>query len=185
MSTNGIEQEMVSLVPVRSEQDILPKWIGTPIADLLAYQNLGKPFAVYDQAEVILTMCMDYRKTLRIPGNFAYILRTAGGNPSRTEFEISFAIAVKGIRSLALIAHDDCGMVGLKDRRDTFVQGLVRAGWSGEDAGYHFDNHAPSYEILDPVRFVSAQARDLQKRYPTVTVAPLFYSVEDGLLYQI
>ena len=34
-------------------------------------------------------MCMDNRKQLRLPDNFAYILRTGGGNIRYSEFKIS------------------------------------------------------------------------------------------------
>lgn len=173
------------MIPVWTDECILPKWRGTPISDLLAYHNLERPFRSYERAELAVAMCMDHRKSLRIPDDFAYVLRTGGGNPSRVEFEISFAVAVKGIRALALIAHDDCGMVGLSGRRDAFVEGLVEAGWVRGVAEAYFDTHAPSSEVADPVEFVRTQALSIQAAYPSVTVAPLFYSVGERLLYQI
>lgn len=174
-----------ALTPVGAYEDIFSEWRGTPIADLIAYHNLGRPHRTHVQAELLIIMCMDYRNTLRIPDNFAYILRTGGGNPSRIEFEISFAIAVKGIRALALIAHDDCGMVGLSGRCDIFEQGLVEVGWAREEARAHFDMHARSLEIPDPVEFACVQARRMQACYLNTAVAPLFYSVKEGLLCQI
>lgn len=174
-----------TLLSVTTEDDILPKWRGTPIHDLLAYHNLRRPYRAYDRAELVITMCMDYRKVLRIPDNFAYVLRTGGGDPSKVAFEISFAIAVGGVSTLALIAHDDCGMVDLRGRRSAFVQGLIREGWQREEAEMHFDTHAPIYEVWDSAEFIYAKANSLQARFPNITVTPLFYSVKDGLLYQV
>ncbi len=173
------------LTPVTVEDDILPEWLGTPIHDLLAYHNLKRPYLVHDTAQLMITMCMDYRKVLRIPTGFAYVLRTGGGNPNNVQFEISFAVAIGGVRALALIAHDDCAMVGLSGRRDAFVQGLVHEGWKREEAEMHFDAHALRYEVHDSVELVGAKASRLQARYPSITVAPLFYSVKEDLLYQV
>jgi carbonic anhydrase len=173
------------LTPVKAKEDIFPKWQGTPIGDLLAYHNLRRPYRTYDKAVLLVAMCMDHRKALQIPDRFAYILRTGGGNPNRVLFEISFGVALGGVRALALIAHDDCGMVGLSARRDDFVQGLILEGWPREEAEAHFDTNAPLCEVPDSIEFVVTEAERLQKRYPDLTVAPLFYSTEEGLLYQI
>lgn len=131
-------------------------------------------------------MCMDNRKVLRIPDNFAYILRTGGANLGRIEFKVSFAVAVGGVRSICLIGHSDCGMVNLRSKREESVDGLVRhGGWNREEAGRHFDRHASEFEIGSAVDFVRREAARLRKRYPNVTVAPLYYTVEDGLLHQV
>ena len=49
----------------------------------------------------------------------------------------------------------------------------------------HFDEHAARCEIGDAAEFVCLEARRLRERYPRIMVAPLFYLVEDGNLYQI
>lgn len=59
---------------------------------------------------------MDHRVRLRIPENFAYILPTGGGNLRHSEFKVSFAIAVGGVRAIALIGHSYCGMAGVAAR---------------------------------------------------------------------
>lgn len=87
---------------------------------------------------------------------------------------------------MCLIGHSDCGMTGLRHRRDAFVRGLVeRAGWTDARARLQFDEHVSRCEIADPAAFVSAEARSLGERYPKLLVAPLIYSVEDGRLYQV
>ncbi len=173
-------------LPVNKQQDILPEYQGTPIGDLFAYHNLEKPDDDSTQAELLIGMCMDHRKKLHIPANFAYIIRTGGANLKRLEFYVSFAVAIAGIRSICLIGHDHCGMVGLSSKKEKFIQGLVEnGGWNKQDAEDHFKAFAAQSEVGDAIEFVWWEARRLKKQYPKIQVAPLFYSLEDGLLYQV
>ncbi|MFZ1683641.1 MAG: carbonic anhydrase [Candidatus Zixiibacteriota bacterium] len=129
---------------------------------------------------------MEHRYTLCLPENFAYILRTGGVNLKRIEFKVSYAIAVGGVQHLCLVGHDNCGMVNLSWRRDLFVRGLVKfGGWTAQAAEEHFDQHAAEFEIGDAQRFILAEAERLRLRYPRIKVAPLFYQVDEGMLYQI
>ncbi len=173
------------LNPVMSEQDILPQWRDTPIGDLLRYHNLGVPHRAYARAELLIGMCMDNRISMRIPDNFAFILRTGGARLDRVEFKISFAIAVGGVRAIAVFGHDDCGMIRLGERREQFLLGLMSVGWTRPVAEAHFDANVSKFEIDEPVQSTLTQVRRLRERFPTLPVAPLFYSVKDGRLYQI
>lgn len=129
---------------------------------------------------------MDNRKHLRIPGNFAYIIRAGGANLRYSEFQVSYAIAVGGVKSIALIGHTQCGMVNLISKKTAFIQGLVNnASWESESAEDHFNHYAPIFEIGNEVDFVLSEARRLRLRYPGIQVAPLLYRVEDNLLYLI
>ena len=96
---------MERLIPVTAEPDILPAYRKTPIETLLAYQNLNRPHGIHDKAELLIGMCMDNRKHLRVPENFAYIIRAGGGNLRYSEFKVSYAIAIGGISAIALLAH--------------------------------------------------------------------------------
>jgi carbonic anhydrase len=160
---------------------------GTPVERLLRYHNLGDPLPPSTgHAEMLVGMCMDNRKELRLPNEFAYVLRAAGGNLKGSEFEVSYAVGVGGISTIALLAHTDCGMAHVTERRDLFVRGLVeRAGCKAEDASRHFDKYATRYEIGDPVKFVVSEAVRIQSYYPRLMVAPLLYTVEDDRLTQI
>ena len=177
---------MNRIVKVSTPDDILAQYRDGPVGRLLEYGNLERPFDEYDKAELLIGMCMDNRKRLRLPPNFAYIIRTGGGNLKFSEFKVSFAIALGGVQAIALIGHTDCGMVNLKARRERFVEGLVEhAGWSRETAEEHFAQSVPHFEIHDPVVFVSSEAKRLGSLYPRIQVAPLLYRVEDNRLYQI
>jgi carbonic anhydrase len=90
------------------------------------------------------------------------------------------------VKSIALIGHNQCGMVNLIARKDIFIKGLVEnAGWEPELAEQHFMNFAPMFEVGNEVDFILSEAKRLRLRYPKIQVAPLFYKVEDNLLYQI
>lgn len=166
------------------DEDIPAAYRDTPIGDLVRYHNLGAEAPAYERAALLIGMCMDHRKQLRLPENFAYVLRAGGANFRRHEFKLSFAIAVGGVRAIALVGHTDCGMVGLSERREAFIEGLVEgAGWDRETAALHFDDSVGRFAIDDAAGFVISEAQRLRRRYPKVTVAPLLYDVEDGRLY--
>jgi carbonic anhydrase len=177
---------MKRLSSVKSREDIFPEYLNTPIGLLLEYHNLDREYEIYTQAQLLIGMCMDNRKHLRIPDNFSYIIRAGGANLRYSEFKVSYAIAVGGVKSIALIGHNQCGMVNLAARREMFIKGLVEnAGWEQELAEQHFMNFAPMFEIGNELDFVSSEAKRLRSRYPKIQVAPLLYRVEDNLLYQV
>lgn len=177
---------MERLLPVTEPDHILTPYRNTPIGLLLEYHNLGRPPEPYTQAQLLIGMCMDNRKHLRIPDNFAYIIRAGGANLRYSEFKVSYAIAVGGVKAIALIGHTHCGMVNLIARKDQFIQGLVdNAGWEPDRAEDHFLHFAPMFEIGNEVDFVLSEAQRLRWRYPKIQVAPLIYRVEDNLLYLI
>ncbi len=172
------------LIPIEAETDIPDPYRESPIARLLAYHNLGAPYETYAQAQLLIGMCMDHRKHLHIPDNFAYIIRAGGANLRYSEFKVSYAIAVGGVSAIALIGHTQCGMVNLMARQERFIDGLVeRAGWEREWAEEHFRHFAPMFEIGNETDFVLSEAKRLRLRYPGCLVAPLLYRVEDNRLY--
>ena len=177
---------MDRLVPITTKEDIFPELQETPIGLLLEYHNLDRAYETYTRAELLIGMCMDNRKHLHIPDNFSYIIRAGGANLRYSEFKVSYAIAVGGVKHIALIGHNQCGMVNLMARRDTFINGLVEmAGWEQEFAEQHFTQFAPMFEIGNEIDFLLSEVQRLRMRYPKIQVAPFLYKVEDNLLYQV
>lgn len=175
---------MHRLLPVRTIDEIPVAYRGTPIGQLFEYHNLGRPYDAYTNAQLLIGMCMDHRKHLQIPNNFAFIIRTGGANLRYSEFKVSYAIAVGGVRSIALIGHTNCGMVNLIARKEPFIAGLVEsAGWTREQAEEHFHHFAPMFEIGNEKDFILSEVKRLRLRYPKILVAPLIYRVEDNRLY--
>jgi carbonic anhydrase len=177
---------MDRLIPVQSKKDIPNEYRDTPVGLLLEYHNLDRVKDVCSNPQLLIAMCMDNRKHLHIPDNFAFIIRTGGANLRYSEFKVSYAISTGGIRHIVLIGHNQCGMVDLISRRESFIQGLVEgAGWDRQAAEEHFAQFAPIFEIGNEIDFVLSESKRLKSRYPKIEIAPLMYRVEDNLLYMI
>jgi len=177
---------MNRLSPISSKEDIFPQYRDTSVGLLLEYHNLHRAYETYTQAQLLVGMCMDNRKHLHIPDNFSYIIRAGGANLRHSEFKVSYAIGVGGVKHIALIGHNNCGMVNLIARKEIFINGLVQnAGWEKEKAEQHFNQFAPMFEIENEIDFILSETQRLRLRYPKIQVAPLLYLVDDNLLYQI
>jgi len=177
---------MSELTSIQSKSDIPKELQNTPVGLLLEYNNLDRVDPPFQSAQLLIGMCMDNRKHLHTPDNFAFILRAGGANFKRNQFKISYAIAVGGVRHMALIGHSQCGMVNLKSRKEIFIQGLVSgAGWTREKAEEHFDKYEPIFEIKNETDFILSEVKRLREDYPKIQITPLFYKVEDNLLYVI
>jgi carbonic anhydrase len=175
-----------SLIKIQHTQDIPAVYRNTPIEKLLKYQNLKSPLAKTDKAELLVGMCMDNRKQLRIPDNFAFIIRSPGANLEFSHFPISYVIGVAGVKYMAIIGHDDCAMVNLDAKKDRYIDGLVKnAEWSEAKATQSFAKNEPIFEIHDEVAFILDQTRLLRKIFPPITIVPMIYKVKDNLLYLI
>lgn len=174
------------LLPITSPADIPSQYRSTPIADFLEYHNLDRPFNSYTSAEMLIGMCMDNRKHLRIPDNFSFIIRAGGANLRYSKFKVSYAIAVGGAKAIAIIGHTQCGMCGLHNRKEQFIEGMIeRAGWTREQAERQFEEEAPKFEIGNEAEFVLSEVARLRKEYPKIIVAPMIYDVADNKLYII
>ncbi|MBI5054300.1 MAG: carbonic anhydrase [Chloroflexi bacterium] len=177
---------MNRLVAVSTRESIFSEYQESPIGLLLEYHNLDRPLDEYANAQLLIGMCMDNRKHLRLPDNFAFIIRSGGANLRYSEFKVSYAIAIGGVKAIALIGHNNCGMVNLMSKRESFVQGLVEnAGWNREKAEDHFELLAPMFEIGNEIGFVLSEAKRLRLQYPKIQIAPLLFRLEDSRLYLI
>ena len=131
-------------------------------------------------------MCMDHRKELIIPNEFAYILRSAGGSLRHSDVDVAYAVSVGGVDTSALLPHTDCGMSEVMTKCELYIAGLVsRAGWTPESAAEHFDEYARSHHIGDAMEFVMGEATRIGELFPPVRVAPLMYRVVSDRLVQV
>jgi carbonic anhydrase len=185
---NGPGDRIVpKLIETNTPDDILPVYRGTPVEDLLRYHNMGKALPADNTTpKMFVAMCIDFRKFLVIPNDYAFIMRTAGARLKGNEFELLYAIAVGGVSTVVLIGHTDCGMTRVLNQREQFVSGLgQRAGVAPDKAEELFDTYASGYAIEDPVKAMVAQAIDLRGLLNDVMLAPLLYRVSDNRLVQI
>lgn len=177
---------MTEILPVNYRSDILPEYRDTPVGLLLEYHNLERATGSLRKRRLLIGMCMDSRSAIRMPRNFAYVLRTAGANMRDNEFRMSYAISVLRVRTIVLIAHTDCGMKTVADKHDEFITGMVEfAGWTADQAEAVYAEGLPKFGISDEVEFVMGEAARLRTLYPRIEVAPLLYRLEDHLLYQL
>jgi carbonic anhydrase len=177
---------MKMLTAINSYSDIPSEYRETPVGLLLSYHNLGLAHDSYSKAHILIGMCMDNRKHLHIPDNFAFIIRSGGANLRYSEFKVSYAIGVGQVSHIALIGHNNCGMVNLSARKNEFIDGLVNfAGWEKERAEEHFFHFAPMFEIGSETDFILSETKRLRLRYPKIQIAPLYYVVDDNRLYLI
>ena len=179
---------MDSLISISSEKDI-PQWLrGTPISMLLATHNLGTRFrlAQHQLPPLLIGTCMDYRVSLNIPKDFAFIIRIAGANMRDQEFPIAFALSSKKVKAIAIIGHTECNMAELNDKKNAFVSGLEAAlKWTPEKAGEFFDSSVDQFNIGTVVPFILQETVRLRGQFPDVIIAPLIYDVTNGKLYLI
>lgn len=179
-----IKKEKLSVV--LSEEDIPKRLRNTPVELLLRYHNLRKTFDRYDKAKILIGMCMDHRKHLHIPDNFAYIIRSGGGNLRYSEFKVSYAVSVGDVNAIVVLGHNNCGMTNLISKEEKFINGLVKkCNWKEETAREHFRSYLPMFEIGNEVDFAVSEAKRLREKYKNILIVPLFYNVEDNLLYII
>ncbi len=176
----------IALTAVHTETDILTAYRGTPIGDLLRYQNLGLAPRQYPRPEVLVATCLEQHAALRVPEGFAISLHTAAASLKRDPFKVSWAIGVAGVSAIAIVGHDDCRLVELRSHREQFVVQMIEAaGWERPAAEQHFDHWSDLFEVEDPAGFVAAEAARLQSRYPKILVAPLLYQSATGKLRQV
>lgn len=175
-----------TLHPVTTPDDVLGPYRGTPIESLLLAQNLGVEFEFSGEPQLVVATCIDPRIDLRLPPGSAFIIRTAGVNlKDEALFQFGFLTSVMGLRHVALIAHEDCAMTRLHDKRQTFVDRLVeRTGCDARSAELYFDDHVDFWNVPDAITVVRDHAENI-RRGGGVVVAPLFYSLREGRLLQI
>ena len=171
-------------IEINALSEIPKEYRDTPISLLLEYHNLERPFDTYSSAQLLIGMCMDSRKHLKVPDNFAFIIRSGGANLRTAEFKVSYAIGAGGVTAIALMGHNDCGMVNLIARKKQFTEGLCKnAGWTEEQAEEHFNQFSPIFEIGNETDFVLSEAQRLRTRYPKITVAPMLYALQTNRLF--
>lgn len=177
---------MIETVPIASIDDIFDEYRGTPIEKLLCYHNFDTKFEQYDRAEMLIAMCIDHRKYIHMPDNFAYVIRSAGANLRNQEFQVSFAIGVGNVKACAVIGHNECAMATLDSRKDEFIEGLVKnASWTPNQGEEQFNKYLPLYQIGDEREHTLNETERLNKVYPSMLVAPLFFNVHDNKISQL
>lgn len=148
---------------------------GTSALDLLLRShNGGEAFAPFPVPRLVLLTCMDFRIRLRLPENFAFVLRTGGARGGPVETELAFALGRCGIDEVAVIGHTDCAMRA----PDPAVYEPLHLGEARTDALKEALGRAA---VHDEVAFTTAEAERLSRSLG-VRAAPFLYDVRTHLL---
>lgn len=175
------------LLPLDSKDDIPESLRTTPIAELISCHNFYEVTDMDsdDKADLIIGMCVDYRKQLHIPKNAAYVIRSPGANMRDCEFGISLGLSA-GLKYMALIVHNRCLMEDPFEKRDLVLNCLTKEhGWTDYKAETFFDRVANEKEINDPIDFVIEESGRLRTLFKSLTVVPLLYNVDNDRLYLV
>jgi SulP family sulfate permease len=180
-----IATQLARLYPIKSQEDIPTCLLNTPVEELIKCQNFALVDTQTDTPNLLIGMCIDYRKQLNLPRNCAYIIRSAGANMRDYEFSIALALS-SGIKHMALITHNQCLMSIPEARREVFINNLAQNhGWTEEQAATFFDKNATSRAIDDAIDFALKEAIRLRILYRGLTIVPMVYLVENDKLYLI
>ena len=115
----------MNLTAVETAADIPDKYRGTPIADLLEYHNLDRPFDTYTTAKLLVGMCMDSRKHLKTLADAGAIAYLFGGGADGTT----------------------CACDGQRDgvTNPAPINGNARSSYSADDDGGYLRHQARAY----------------------------------------
>lgn len=178
--------DMARLVPIVKDADIPEPLQQTPIGVLLRSNNMGKiDVTPSDTPELIIGMCIDYRKSLFLPRDWAYVIRREGANMLGAEFALALGMSM-GSKYMALIAHDQCAMTRPQLSRDGFIKCLTEEhGWNIDLATHFFEDHIRGREISNEINFILEETNRLKRTFKGLTIVPMLYRLEDNKLYLI
>lgn len=166
------------LVELRSSADIPARWHGTPIESFIQAQNLGYPLYPSAEPQVLISTCIEFRYSLPVPSNYAYVVRTAGGRLVGSEFAVGYVLS-RGVKNILLVAHNDCGMTKIAHHKEAMTEAYVAQGWSRASAEAFIESKAPRYAFKDELEALELEYHRLKKIFKNVHVAPLFLYLSD------
>ncbi|MBX9879977.1 MAG: hypothetical protein K2Y22_16080 [Candidatus Obscuribacterales bacterium] len=170
------------LYALDSPDKIPGHWKGTPFEGLINSHNFGMGIESTGKPQLLIATCIEFRYALPVPRMHAYVIRRASGRLIGSEFSVAYAIA-KGVRHLALIGHNDCGMTQVQPNRGAMINALVEEGWHPDRAEEFFEYHAGRYSISDELASLEREYIRLKRLFRRMKIAPLFYSLADNKLF--
>lgn len=145
-------------------------------------QNFGWPIQGSGKVELLISTCIEFRYALPIPRMYAYVIRRASGRVMGSEFSVGYTLA-QGVKYLALIGHNDCGMAKAHANAPRVVQALVDQGWEQEIAQLYVERQIKRHAISDELDALRDEYIRLRKIFRKLTIAPLFVCLHDSKLY--
>ena len=170
------------LSPIEAPGDIPDRWKGSPIEKLILSHNFETEIETSGNPELVIGTCIEFRYQPRIPSSFAYMLRRASGRLNGSEFSIAYTLA-KGVRHLALIGHNDCGMAKVAENKQLMIDALVEQGWYKDRAEDYVNVNASRYAISDELGALKNEYFRLRRLFQKLEIAPLFLSLANSKIY--
>lgn len=170
------------LIIVESQQDIPKVWQNTPIASFIMAQNFGWPIQSSGKPELLISTCIEFRYALPVPRMYAYVIRRASGRVLGSEFSVGYTLA-QGVKYLALIGHNDCGMSQLPAKKDAVIEAFVNQGWKRSVAEDYVKRQAQRHGISDELEALKEEYLRLKSIFRQLVIAPLFVCLHDSRLY--
>lgn len=170
------------LKPIKSGDDIPARWRDTPIEQLINAHNFGVPIESAETPQLMVATCIEFRFQPMVPKFFAYELRQPGGRLIGSEFTVAYALC-KGVRHMALIGHNDCGMTKVAENSKAMEDALVAQGWSAERAQDFVTANGPRFAIRDEVDALQREYLRVKRLFKNLEIAPLFTALANSNLY--
>lgn len=172
---------------IKSRDDLPTQWQSSPIEEFIGAHNFETPIARKSATNpsLLIVSCIEFRFTPDIPPYFAYVIRSAGGRLSHmagSEFAISYVLA-KGVRHIAMVGHNDCGMTKVYEFKPKLVEALIEQGWEPEKAQRFIDDNADTFAIKDEVDSLEQEYVRLKDSFKNTVIAPLFVSLSSKRLH--
>ncbi len=178
----GDENYRDLLIHIESIPDVPAQWKGTPIESFIMAQNFGWPIQGSGKVELLISTCIEFRYALPIPRMYAYVIRRASGRVLGSEFSVGYTMA-QGVKYLALIGHNDCGMAKALTNAPRVVAALVEQGWDTDLAQQYVENQLKRHAINDELDALRDEFIRLKRVFRKLLIAPLFVCLHDSKLY--
>ncbi len=173
------------LSQIVNKEDVPPRWKGSPIEALINAHNFDEAIESASEPKLLIVSCIEYRFRPEVPSMYAYVIRTAGGRltlDTGSEFALSYILA-KGVRHIALIGHNDCGMTKVEQFKPKLTEALIQQGWETEKANSFIEEHSPRFQMGDEIDALKREFQNLKDQFKKVEIAPLFVSLASARLH--
>lgn len=175
------------LNPILGPKDMPERWQGTPIDEFISAHNFNKPIETEsgDAPKLLLVSCIEFRFAPQVPANFAYMIRTAGGRISNipgSEFALAYILA-NGVKHIATVGHNDCGMTKVEAFKPKLVEALVEQGWERDNAQKFIEENAETFAMKDEIDSLEFEFLRMRSLFKNVEIAPLFVSLSSSRLH--
>jgi carbonic anhydrase len=167
---------------IRDLDKVPAPWKGNPIEALIKAHNFDTEIEPSGKPELLISTCIEFRFQPKVPPFYGYVVRRAGGRVLGAEFTMAYALA-KGVKHIALIGHNDCGMCKVAENTEAMIAALIGQEWPEADARSYVEKHGPIHALADEIEALRDEYLRLRRLFRNVEIAPLFAGLGNNQLY--